>query len=238
MFYSKKVVPFVLDKCVLSDNIDVANFNATTAILLRPEVRAMFTREIAALTALHDHYCESERSKKLWDCPHLVNGAGGTSLRANMMNLSFKELLSMLSDFGGIPYFIQTKQVFHVFRLMNRRTLAKGSGNSGFVNEPRFRLKKDRKGRKWRSVRLDGMASNQAEDIDENERPDFLNFSQFCEILGHFAITSFTHERAEDRIVTLWKWFDQSEGNEHLNKGKKEQGLPVRFAIRNGFYAS
>ena len=134
----------------------------------------------------------------------------------------------MLTDFGGIPFFITTGQAFNVFRHVTRRTLMRKS------EPPTFKLKKDRKGRKWRAVALQGLEVNQEADYEEIERPDYLNFSQFCECLGHFAVAAFTHERMEDRLMTLWKWFDQCDGNGRIHS-KHKNSSGVRFAVRSGY---
>ena len=99
--------------------------------------------------------------------------------------------------------------------------------------KPKFVIKKDQKGRKWRQVQLTGLESNQNADYEEVERPDFMNFSQFCECLGHIAITAFTHETAEERLLALWKWFDQSDG--HMEIGKHKSSSGIRFAVRSGY---
>ena len=82
---------------------------------------------------------------------------------------------------------------------------------------------------------LDGLDVNQEADYDEVERPDFLNFSQFCECLGHLAVTTFTHEKTEDRVTTLWKWFDQCDGNGRIYS-KHKDSAGIRFAIRAGYH--
>jgi len=94
-----------------------------------------------------------------------------------------------------------------------------------------FKLEKDHKGRNWLSVALDGMDAVQESDFDEVQRPDFLNFSQFCECLGHIAIAAFSHDKPEDRIFTLWKWFDQSDGTGKMGRSRNAES-GIRFAIR------
>ena len=68
--------------------------------------------QLSALTTMFDHYSESERAKKMWDHQkHGIVGQGGVANRANLTNMSYKELITLLTDFGGIPYFITAKQV-------------------------------------------------------------------------------------------------------------------------------
>jgi hypothetical protein len=226
---AKKVQPFVLDHCTL----DSAHFDNVTVILCRPEVKVVYQKEIAALTALFEYYSESERSKKMWDHHKHGNvGKGATANRANLQNMSYKEFVALLTDFGAIPYFITTAQVFGIWRLMNQRTLKEvHHGVSRYPKPDKFKIKADHKGRNWRQVSLEGMESVQQADYDEVQRPDFLAFSQFCEVLGHIAIAAFAHELPEDRLVTLWRWFDQSDGSGKIGKSRSAES-GIRFAVR------
>jgi len=225
VFYRKFLLSFTLKNCSIDSSAEL--FDNVTDLLCHPNVKDMYMNEISALTALHDWYAESERAKKAWDTAHGKAGSAGVSLRANLKLLTYREFVRFLTDFGGIPYFINSAQVFHIFRHVTRRCLMRKK------EKPKFQLKKDRKGRKWRQVELAGLEHNQADDYEEVERPDFLNFSQFCECLGHFAVAAFTHETTEERLMTLWKWFDQSDGHQEIGKHKSSSG--VRFAIRSGY---
>ncbi|GMH55955.1 hypothetical protein TrST_g5162 [Triparma strigata] len=226
VLFRRKIQAFTVANCTVDASAEF--FNHTTELLCRPEVKRMYHLELEALTAMHDHYSESERAKKLWDSNHGKAGSGGVALRSNLKIMSFREFVLMLTDFGGIPFFITTGQAFNVFRHVTRRTLMRKS------EPPTFKLKKDRKGRKWRAVALQGLEVNQEADYEEVERPDYLNFSQFCECLGHFAVAAFTHERMEDRLMTLWKWFDQCDGNGRIHS-KHKNSSGVRFAVRSGY---
>ncbi len=135
--------------------------------------------------------------------------------------------------------------MFHLFRLFNRRALSR-VGSLGFPSPeppPPFLLTKDRKGREGRlGVTLAGVPSRPAPAPrgtpvagtlsppggEEVERPDFLNFGQFAEMLGHVAVGAFAHARTEDRVATLWKWFDQCESKKAILEN-------IRFAIRSGY---
>jgi hypothetical protein len=225
VFYRKHLLGFTMKRCSLDASAEL--FDNVTDLLCHQNVKEMYMNEIAALTALHDWYAESERAKKAWDTAHGKAGSAGVSLRANLKLLTYREFIKFLTDFGGIPYFINSAQVYHIFRLVTRRCLMRKD------EKPKFLLKKDRKGRKWRQVELAGLEHNQEADYEEVERPDFLNFSQFCECLGHFAVAAFTHETTEERLMTLWKWFDQSDG--HFEMGKHKSSSGVRFAIRSGY---
>ena len=123
-----------------------------------------------------------------------------------------------------IPFFINTAQVYHLFRQFNRRTLLPENERT----KDRFIMRKDRKGRNWNTNKP------VTAEVFETTRPDFLNFSQFCECLGHIAIAAFASETAEERVATLWKWLDQSEGNSKVAKMKGPRGL-IRFAVRGGY---
>jgi len=159
--------------------------------------------------------------------------------------MTFKELVSMLSHFAAIPNFCKNTQVFRLFRQFTRRTLIEPTmdndeavlGDDGKVGMTKhlFRMKKDGKGRNWRSVQLDGIAKVHTENADEVFRPDFLNFSQFCELLGHLAISAFNHEKAEERVKTLFKWLDQSGGTNDSTSTAQRSHAPIRWAVRTDY---
>lgn len=251
VMYNKKILGHVEKKCNFTDD-EIHQFDYVTQLLLGDEVQAAFRKELFALTNLHDRYSESERIKKAWATKHGRESGAGATNRANLKLMTFKELTTMLQDFGAIPHFIKVSQVFHLFRQLTRRTLSAACGDdkdkesSGVVlgesdgkgmNTHVFRLSKDRKGRNWRSVTLAGMENFQEDEHMEVFRPDFLNFSQYCEILGHIAMAAFNHDKAEDRVIMLWKWFDQSAPTveNHPNKisADSRYSVPIRFSSRS-----
>lgn len=126
VMYKQKICNFVVSNCSIDKSAEF--FDAVTNILIEPRVKAMYMNEISALTAIHDFYSESERAKKAWDTQHGNAGSAGVSLRANLKLLTYKELIRFLTDFGGIPYFVNSAQVFHVFRHMTRRCLMRKVG--------------------------------------------------------------------------------------------------------------
>ena len=123
-----------MDTCTIDASADY--FDIATDLLCTPSVKLMFHMEVHALTALHDHYSEAERGKKLWDSNHGKGFGGAVALRSNLKIMSFKEFILMLTDFGGIPYFITCAQAYHLFRHMTRRTLMRKS------QKPKFQMKK------------------------------------------------------------------------------------------------
>jgi len=100
-------------------------------LLLAPEVKEVYKKEIFALTNLHDRYAESERTKKAWATKHGNSTKAGAGNRANLKILTFKELCSMLQDYGAIPHFVKVSQVYHLFRQFTRRTLSEVDDDIG-----------------------------------------------------------------------------------------------------------
>ena len=252
VLYNTKILPHVT-KYLNFNNDDIDRFDYVTTLLIANPVTSIYKKELSALTQLHDRYAESERSKKSWATKHGNSTKAGAGNRANLKILTFKELTTLLQDFGVVPHFIKNSQVYHLFRQFTRRTLAEVDGShgneegevvlgaeGGGLNKQLFRLSADNKGRNWRSVSLPGLEGNQEETHMEIFRPDFLNFSQFAEMMGHIAVAAFSAKTTEERLIMMWKWLDQSGINREKNPNKmKSSGgrhhVPIRFSSRSDF---
>ena len=208
VFVQQHLAAFVEHKCRSGTPGLEAAMQQHTADLNQATLVRQLELQLKPLSLLYAFYCESQRARSNPN-PKVARGVGDKSLNEC---LSFKELTRMLTDFRIIPKLADASHVFTLWRHISSRD------STGAYNGIQF-------GSGLSSASVDGFSQKYSAGRTSSAvtallalqpRPDFITFAQFVELLGHIALESMPHPTAKERIVALFQWLDQSEGNANM----------------------
>jgi len=177
--------------------------------------------QLKPLSLVYAFYCESQRARSNPN-PKVARGVGDKSLNEC---LSFKELTRMLTDFRIIPKLADASHVFTLWRHISSRD-SNGAYNGIRFGSSAFSASIDGFSQKYSAGRTSSAVTAL---LALQPRPDFITFAQFVELLGHLALESMPHPTSKERIIALFQWLDQSEGN--ANMARIRGAAIVRFGV-------